>query len=77
MSTHTDSCIIEHHDDGSRTVTTVETVYPVSKKQQALAVGVLSLIAMAPLVPIATVAAWDKIQERREAKKAAKLKVVN
>lgn len=74
--THTDSSIVEHHEDGSYTVTTVETVLPATKAQKAMAVGGLSLLAVAPLLPLA--AAWgiDKLDARREARRKNRLKSV-
>ena len=77
MPKHTDSCIIEHHEDGSRTVTTVETMYPVSKKQQAAALAGLTVIGLAPLLPIAYLAAAEKIATKRAARKERKLETVN
>lgn len=73
MRNYTDSQTVEYHDDGSRTVTTVETIHPVTGKQQAVAIGVLSLIAVAPVAPILALGLFDRIQEKREARKARKL----
>lgn len=72
MPKHTDSCIIDHHEDGSKTVTTIETVYPATKKQQIAVFGGLTLVALAPLVPILFMAGAEKWQEKREARKALK-----
>lgn len=77
MSTHTDSQIIEHHDDGSWTTTTVVTETPATKKQQAVAITVLVGLCVAPFTPILAVVAaerWDKFQARR---KRNNLKSVN
>lgn len=72
MKAHTDSSIIEHHDDGSWTETTVVTHFPATKRQQTLAaVGVLGLIA-APFMPLITVAALEKFEEKREARREKK-----
>lgn len=72
MRNYTDSSTVEYHDDGSKTVTTVETLHPVSKKQQALATGVLGLVVMAPVIPLIVVAAYDRVEEKRAARKAKK-----
>lgn len=72
MQKHTDSQIVTWNEDGSRTVETVETIYPTSKAQQAGAVAVLTLIMAAPVLPIVALAAAEKIAEKRAARKAAK-----
>lgn len=73
MRNYTNSQSIEHHDDGSRTVTTVETIEPVTRKQQAIAGGVLGLLVLAPVMPILAVAIYDRIEEKRLARKNKKL----
>ena len=70
--THTDSAIVEHHEDGSRTVTTVETIHPATRGQQAAAVAGLGLLCVAPLFPLACLWAADKFEKRREAREAKK-----
>ena len=50
--TRTDSSIAEYNEDGSVTVTTVETHIPATKAEQATAwaaLGLMSIIAVAPL----------------------------
>lgn len=74
MQKHTDSQVIHWNEDGSRTVETVETIYPTTKAQQAGAVAVLTLIMAAPVLPLVAVALAEKISEKRAARKVAKLK---
>jgi hypothetical protein len=74
-TTHTDSSIIEHHDDGSWTETTTITHYPATRGQKAAAWGALGVLAMAPVIPLAVIYGIEKFEEKREerrAKKAAK-----
>lgn len=73
MRNYTNSQTVEHHDDGSRTVTTIETVEPVTRKQQLVAGGVLTLLVTAPVFPILAVALYDRVEEKRAARKAKKL----
>lgn len=68
----TNSSTVVYHEDGSWTETNEITHMPVDKKQQALAIGVLSLIAVAPVLPLLTIAALDKFDEKRKARKARK-----
>lgn len=77
MPKHTDSATIEHHEDGSRTITTVETIYPATKKQQAAAWGAVGIIGLAPILPLLCLVGYEKWEERKERKRAAKLKPVN
>jgi len=72
MRNHTDSAIVEYNEDGSRTVTTVETIYPATKAQQATAVLGLGAIILAPLAPLALIVASEKLEERRARKAEAK-----
>lgn len=72
MNPHTDSEIVEWNEDGSRTITTVQTIHPATTAQKAQAWGVLGLITVAPIVPLLVVVALDKIESRREAKRRAK-----
>jgi len=72
MSTHTDSQLIEHHDDGSRTTTTVVTSYPATKTQQAVAIGALSALALAPIAPLLIVIGLEKWDARRARKRKLK-----
>jgi hypothetical protein len=72
MSNRTDSCIVEYNDDGSRTVTTVETIHPVTKKQQAAAFGVLGLLALAPAAPLLVIYGLEKWDERKAKRAEAK-----
>lgn len=74
--THTDSSIVEHHEDGSYTVTTVETVLPATRAQKAAAVGGVSLILSAPLFPLLAMWGMTKLEERREARRKNRLKSV-
>ena len=76
MRNYTDSRTVEHHDDGSKTVTTVETFEPVSRKQQATAFAALGLLAVAPVVPILAIGVYDRIQEKREDRRRKKLNLV-
>lgn len=73
-TTHTDSSIIEHHDDGSWTETTVITHHPATRGQKAAAWGALGVLAMAPMLPLVVIYGLEKFDEKREelrAKKAA------
>lgn len=77
MRNHTDSAIIEYNEDGSRTVTTVETIYPATKAQQAAAWTGLGAIILAPLAPLVLIAGLEKWEERKARKaEAKKLKAV-
>lgn len=73
MSIRTDSYTVDQHDDGSKTVTEVYTVIPPTKAQQVTAWSALGLVCVGPFLPFLGLAAWDKYQEKREARKAAKL----
>lgn len=76
---HTDSAIVEYHEDGSYTVTTVETHQPLTKADQAkgwAALGALMVIAVAPATFPYVLDKMDERRERKAAKKAAKLEVV-
>lgn len=73
MRNYTDSRTVEHHDDGSRTVTTVETFEPVTKAQKAQAVGVLTALAVISVAPILGIAVYDRIEEKRNQRKSKKL----
>lgn len=72
MSIRTDSYTVDQHDDGSRTVTEVYTVTPPTKGQQITAWTALGVVCVAPFMPILGLAAYDKYQEKRAARKAAK-----
>lgn len=72
MSTYTDSCIVEHNEDGTRTITTVETITPATRKQQAAAAGVLTLLVFAPAAPLLVIYAAEKWEERKARKAEAK-----
>jgi hypothetical protein len=72
MSTHTDSQIIEHHDDGSWTTTTVVTETPATKKQQAVALTVLVGLCVAPFTPLIAVVAAERWEARKERKRKLK-----
>ena len=76
MKTHTDSQIVTFNEDGSRTIETVETIYPATKGQQAAAWGALIGISVIPLVPLAAVVFVEKMEARR-LKKDAKKKAEN
>lgn len=73
MRSYTDSQTVEVHEDGSKTVTTIETFEPVTRKQQAVAAGVLSLLVMAPIMPVVALALYDRVEEARNTRKAKKL----
>jgi hypothetical protein len=68
----TDSAIVEYNEDGSRTITTVETIMPATKKQQAAAYSALGLLTLAPLMPLAALYLVDKYEARMERKAEAK-----
>jgi len=72
MRNHTDSAIVEYNEDGSRTVTTVETIYPATKAQQAAAWTGLAAIILAPLAPLAIAVGLDRWEERKARKDEAK-----
>jgi hypothetical protein len=74
---YTDSATIEHHEDGSWTTTTVETHYPATKKQQAVALGALGALCFAPFVPLVTVVVLEKVENRWNARKARKAQSKN
>lgn len=72
MPTHTDSAIVEYNEDGSRTVTTVETIYPATTSQKVGAWAGLVLICVAPLTPLLVIPALERWEEKREARKEKK-----
>lgn len=72
MRNHTDSAIVEYNEDGSRTVTTVETIYPATKAQQAAAWTGLAVVVLSPLAPLALIVGIDKWEERKARKAEAK-----
>ena len=73
---HTDSETIDYHEDGSWTTTTVITREPVTNRQKAAAFGVLGAIMVAPVMPAIGLVLYDKVQEKRAARKARKLNSV-
>lgn len=75
MPSHTDSAIIEHNEDGSKTITTVETVYPLTKAQQAAGWAGLTLLCLAPATPLLAyyvAEKWEEQKEKRKQKKSLK-----
>lgn len=76
MPKPTDSCVVEYNEDGSRTVTTVETIMPVTKKQQAAVIGGLTLLSIAPAIPLLVIFGLEKYEEKKAARKERKLTVV-
>lgn len=72
MKNHTDSCIVEYNEDGTKTVTTIETYTPPTKAQQTLAVAGLLGLCFAPLAPLALISLNDYLQEKRASRKEAK-----
>lgn len=73
---HTDSAIVEYHEDGSYTVTTVETHQPLTTADKARAwagLGALMVVAVSPAFLPYVVDKLDERRERKQAKKAAKL----
>lgn len=69
MRTHTDSSIIEYHEDGSWTTTTTVTEHPATTAQKAVAGGVLAAVCVAPFVPVLLLVCSSKLEKRREAKR--------
>jgi hypothetical protein len=72
---HTDSSIVEHHEDGSWTETTTITHYPATRNEKLAAWGALGALCVAPLFPLIAIHGLEKWEERkqaRQAKKAAK-----
>lgn len=72
MSTRTDSHVIEYNEDGTWVETTVVHGRPATKKEKAQAWTLLGAVVFAPLVPLAGIIAYEKYEEWRENKKAAK-----
>lgn len=72
MSTRVDSHIIEHHDDGTWTETTVVHGAPATKKEKAAAGFLLASVAIAPFIPVFYLIAAEKWVERQERKAEAK-----
>lgn len=70
--THTDSITTEYHEDGSYTETSVQTITPMSKTQQGLAIGGVALLAVAPVLPLLALAALEKFEDKRQARKDRK-----
>ena len=66
--THTDSAIVEHHEDGSWTVTTVETHYPATRGEKAAAWTALGALCIAPFTPLIAIGVAEWWDRRREAK---------
>lgn len=78
MPKHTDSAIVEYNEDGSRTITTVETIYPISRKKQIASAGSLGLVAVAPAVPLLALFVLAKVAEKNaDRKKNPKVKKTN
>ncbi len=73
MPNHTDSQIVEYHDDGSWTTTTVVTDRPLTKAEQAKAWGVLGGLTLVTFSPVIVIIARDALERRREKKR---LKIV-
>jgi len=63
---HTDSSVIDHHEDGSWTETTVITHYPASKAEKALAWSGVGVVLLAPFVPLVMLTVSEKLEARRE-----------
>jgi len=73
MPNHTDSQIVEYHDDGSWTTTTVTTQMPMTKADQAKAWAILGGLTLATFSPVIALVARDALERRREKKR---LKIV-
>lgn len=72
MRKHTNSQIVEVHEDGSWTTTTVETEFPATKAQKAVAGGALVAICVVPFVPVLSLIAADWRENRRLKREANK-----
>lgn len=70
--THTDSSIIEHHDDGSYTETTVITHLPATRSQKIAAWSGVGAVLVLPFVPVVAIVLQEKFEARREARRAKK-----
>lgn len=72
MKTHTDSAVVEYNEDGSRTVTTVETIYPLTTAEKAQGWGLVGVLLVAPVLPLLIIAGIEKAEEKWNARKAKK-----
>lgn len=68
QTTHTDSAIVETHEDGSKTITTVEHWTPPTRAEKAQAWGGIVALTVVALSPLALPWVADKLEERRERK---------
>ena len=71
-----DSSIAEYNEDGSVTVTTIETHIPATKAEQPTAWAALGLMSVIAVAPLGYAFANEKIEEKRERRRKAKLNVV-
>jgi len=65
---HTDSCVVEHHEDGTWTTTTVVTERPATRAEQAgawAAIGGLTLVTFSPVI-VLWVSDWRESRRRRK-----------
>lgn len=72
MSTRTDSHVVEHHDDGTWTETIVVHGRPATKKEKATAWTILGAVCIAPFAPLVLAIGYDRWEQRRARKEAAK-----
>lgn len=75
MSTRTDSSVIEYHDDGSWTTTTVYTEYPATPRQKAAAWGALIALGVVSLAPIPVMIIRERLEDRRQKRAATTFEV--
>ena len=76
MRAYTDYETVSYNEDGSWTTKSEITTYPPTKQEKILAATLMGAVIIAPLVPLGFFVLADKLEARREAKKAAKLKSV-
>ena len=72
MSTHTDSHIVERHDDGTWTETIVVHGSPATKKEKVTAFSILGALVVAPFLPLVAAIGYDRWEQRRARKEADK-----
>lgn len=75
MQNRIDSSITEYNEDGSQTITTIETYVPPTRAQKVTTFAALGGVLLLPLVPVGLAYAQLKAEELRD-KRKTKLTVV-